>query len=74
VWVRMSKSDTPDPRLYDVRNLERNIRAGLLTRRDYEKYTKTLPDTKDKASGMPELPRRLGGTGAPDVSDSAGDE
>ena len=65
----MSKSDTPDPRLYDVRNLERNIRAGLITRKEYEKYAKGLPDSADKATSMPELPSRLGGTGAADVGD-----
>ena len=45
----MSK-ETPDPRLYDVRNIERNIKRGLLTRKDYEKYLKGLPDSKDKAA------------------------
>ena len=49
----MSK-ETPDPRLYDVRNIERNLKRGLLTRKDYEKYLKGLPDSKDKAAVMEE--------------------
>ncbi len=37
-------------RLFDVRTIERNIRKGLTTRKDYEKYLKTLPDVTDKAA------------------------
>ena len=44
--------ETPDPRLYDVRNVERNIKRGLLTRKDYEKYLKSLGDSKDKATPL----------------------
>ena len=46
--------DTPDPRLYDVRNVERNIKRGLLSRKDYEKYLKSLADSKEKAAGLDE--------------------
>jgi len=49
----MSK-ETPDPRLYDVRNIERNIKRGLLSRKDYEKFLKGLPDSKDKAAVLEE--------------------
>ena len=38
------------PRLFDVRTIERNIRKGLTTRKDYEKYLKTLPDAAEKAA------------------------
>jgi hypothetical protein len=43
----MSK-DGIDPRLFDLRNVERNIKRGLITRKDYEKYLKSLEDAKDK--------------------------
>jgi hypothetical protein len=37
-------------RLFDNRTVERNIRKGLVTRKDYEKFLKTLPDAADKAA------------------------
>jgi hypothetical protein len=37
-------------RLYDSRTIERTIRKGLLTRKDYEKFLKSLPDVADKAA------------------------
>ncbi len=33
-----------DESLFDVRVVERNIAAGRITRKDYEKYLKGLPD------------------------------
>jgi len=55
--------DTPDPHLYDVRNIERNIKRGLLSRKDYEKHLKGLPDSKEKALPMDEarMPSGRGG-------------
>ena len=35
-------------RLFDIRTIERNIRKGLTTRKDYEKILKTLEDVSDK--------------------------
>ena len=35
---------------YDVRILERNLRRGQLSRKDYEKYLKSLPDAADRAT------------------------
>jgi hypothetical protein len=35
-------------RLYDRRTIERNIKKGLITRKDYEKFLKALEDAKDK--------------------------
>ena len=35
-------------RLFDRRTLERNIKKGLITRKDYEKHLKTLDDVADK--------------------------
>ena len=35
-------------RLFDTRTVERNIKRGLLTRKDYDKYLKSLADAKDK--------------------------
>jgi hypothetical protein len=37
-------------RLYDSRTIERTIRKGLITRKDYEKFLKSLPDVSDKAA------------------------
>jgi hypothetical protein len=35
-------------RLYDKRIVERNIKKGLITRKDQEKFLKALPDAADK--------------------------
>jgi hypothetical protein len=37
-----------DPRLFDVRTVERNIKRGLVTRKEYEKHLKSLADATDK--------------------------
>jgi hypothetical protein len=37
-----------DPRQFDTRVVERNIQKGLVTRKDYEKYLKSLTDAKEK--------------------------
>ena len=39
-----------EQKIYDVRTLERNIRKGLITRKDYDKYLKTLPDRADNVA------------------------
>ncbi len=43
-------------RLYDRRTIERNIKKGLITRKDYEKFLKTLDDAKDKGVMGTEIP------------------
>jgi hypothetical protein len=37
-----------DPSLFDRRIVERNIKRGLITRKDYEKFLKSRPDASDK--------------------------
>jgi molybdate-binding protein len=37
-----------DTRLFDTRTVERNIKRGSQTRKDYDKHLKSLPDLKDK--------------------------
>jgi hypothetical protein len=51
------KEKETEVRLYDVRNVERNIKRGVISRKDYEKWLKALPDSKDKIGQMPELHR-----------------
>lgn len=43
---RMSsrEDEVKNPRLFDRRVVERNIKKGLITRKDYEKYLKSLGD------------------------------
>src|SRR5688572_7023695 len=48
--------DDKSTRLFDTRIIERNIRKGLTTRKDYDKHLKTLPDVSDKIA-PPEAPR-----------------
>jgi hypothetical protein len=42
----------PSDRLYDIRVLERNIRKGLIARKDVEKYLKSLPDRADNTAPL----------------------
>lgn len=39
-----------DDKQWDVRTLERKLRKGLLSRKDYDKYLKSLPDRADNAA------------------------
>lgn len=43
-------SSRDEDRLFDVRTLERNLRKGLVTKKDLEKHIKGLPDAADKAT------------------------
>ena len=43
-------STRTDSRLFDVRTLERNLRKGLVTLKDYERMIAQLPDAADKAT------------------------
>jgi hypothetical protein len=50
-----AKNDGKTPRLYDRRIVERNIKKGLLSRKDFDKYLKSLDDVADKGVyGHPE--------------------
>jgi hypothetical protein len=37
-----------DPRFWDVRTLERRLRKGLISKKDYDKYLKAIPDAAEK--------------------------
>jgi hypothetical protein len=40
--------DPKTARIYDRRTVDRNIKKGLLTRKDFEKHLKALEDVADK--------------------------
>jgi hypothetical protein len=40
--------DTKSSRLYDKRTVERSIKKGALSRKDYDKHLKSLEDVADK--------------------------
>jgi hypothetical protein len=40
--------DPRTARLFDRRTVERNIKKGLITRKDYEKHLKSLEDVGEK--------------------------
>jgi hypothetical protein len=42
--------DVRTSRLYDRRTVERNIKKGLITRKDYEKHLKSLEDVAGKGA------------------------
>ncbi len=41
---------------FDIRNIERNIKAGIITQKDYEAYLSKLPDVSDKIFNPEEPP------------------
>jgi hypothetical protein len=45
-----SKGDPKVARLFDKRTVDRNIKKGLISRKDYEKHLKTLEDVGDKGT------------------------
>jgi hypothetical protein len=42
--------EVKDPRLFDVRIVERNIKRGLITRKEYERLLKSLDDVAGKVA------------------------
>ena len=44
----MAREDVKTSRLYDRRTVERNIKKGLLTRKDWDKHLKSLDDVAEK--------------------------
>ena len=44
----MAKSEF-DERLFDRRVVEKNLRAGLITQKDYERFLKSLDDDAENA-------------------------
>ena len=42
-----------DPRFWDIRTVERRIRKGLLTTKDFEKHLKSLEDAGDRVAPPP---------------------
>jgi hypothetical protein len=49
--------EVKDVRLFDVRTVERNIKRGLITRKEYERFLKSLSDLANKVTVVePEPP------------------
>ncbi len=42
--------EVKDVRLFDIRTVERNIKRGIISRKDYERYLKSLADVADKVA------------------------
>jgi hypothetical protein len=42
------EEEVKDVRLFDLRTIERNIKRGLITRKEYERFLKALPDAAEK--------------------------
>jgi len=43
-------ADAKNARLFDRRTVDRNIKKGLITRKDYDKHLKALADVADKGT------------------------
>jgi hypothetical protein len=39
---------------FDIRNIERNVKNGMITQKDYETYLSKLPDASDKVFSLEE--------------------
>ncbi len=46
---------TDENKIFDKRNIERNIRSGIITKKDYDIYLSKLPDVKEKLFDPEEL-------------------
>jgi len=44
------EEEVKDVRLFDLRTIERNIKRGVITRKEYERFLKSLPDASDKVA------------------------
>ena len=40
---------TDEQKKFDIRNIEKNTKGGIITQKDYETYLSKLPDVSDKA-------------------------
>jgi hypothetical protein len=58
--------EVKNPRLFDRRIVERNIKKGLITRKDYEKHLKALNDV---ATNIASPEERLEDAPEPDMDD-----
>jgi hypothetical protein len=56
--------EAPTPALFDRRIVERNIKRGLTTRKDYDKYLKSLADAAGKVKSPDEERTSEGADGA----------
>lgn len=50
---------TDENKRFDKRNIERNIKGGIITQKDYEIYLSRLPDASDKAVSPEASPAEL---------------
>jgi len=44
------EEEVKDARLFDVRTVERNIKRGIITRKEYERFLKSLPDAGENVA------------------------
>ncbi len=56
-----------DPRLFDRRIVERNIKRGVITRKDYEKFLKSLDDAANKIAPPDRAPEPETAPATPDT-------
>ncbi|HJZ84199.1 MAG TPA: hypothetical protein VKN99_03470 [Polyangia bacterium] len=63
---------TENERMYDVRVVERNIRKGVLTRKDLERFLKSLPDREDNAERLSDLDASESGGNSVGEADDTG--
>ena len=47
---------TDEQKKFDIRNIERNTKAGIISQKDYETYLSKLPDVSDKVFNPQETP------------------
>jgi hypothetical protein len=55
------EEEVKDVRLFDLRTVERNIKRGLITRKEYERHLKSLEDAASNVA-----PPEVGATPTPE--------
>jgi hypothetical protein len=56
--------EVKDVRLFDLRTVERNIKRGLVTRKEYERFLKSLADASENIASVGPEPEATAGPGA----------
>jgi hypothetical protein len=51
---------TDEQKKFDIRNIERNTKGGIITQKDYETYLSKLPDVSDKVFNPEQIPEESG--------------
>ena len=56
IKIKEKDMHTDENKIFDKRNIERNLKIGIITQEDYEIYLSKLTDVSDKLFNPEEIP------------------